>query len=485
MKYLVKATPLFLFLLPVFFVLHGFIGNYNSIPVIDALLLTGLYILSALVIAGICWLFSRDLIKAGLIAFLIMAYQFFFGSIQDLVTNYFPGSLILRYRFILPASLLVFFLVIIWLKRRKKPLLNLAFYLNMVLLVIILADIGWLITKMAGFGKNKTPAEEFSICDTCRKPDIFFIITDQYSGETALKKIFNFDNTQFENKLQLRGFHIAKKSSSNYNLTPFSIASTLNMDYLTLKNGHQNYEGIIYSYEMIRNSRVLKFLMADNYRFYNCSIFDFEGQPAHKYAAFLHYGTNLITSQTFTTRLLKDFHSDILKGKFGTKAQKGIAYEYLHFNDNILNLTRNIAAQQIPAPKFVYTHLMMPHYPYYFDSKGNPLPLEKLSGIRKVTANDYIEYLKYTNGKLLELVDDILATSPAPPVIILLGDHGFQIKTDHTYDFMNLNAVYFPDRNYSGFYDSITNVNQFRVVLNTFSGQHFPLLKDSTINVWY
>src|SRR5213075_482138 len=97
--------------------------------------------------------------------------------------------------------------------------------------------------------------------------------------------------------------------------------------------------------------------------------FDFEGQPAHKYAAFLHYGINLVTSQTFTSRLLRDFSSDILKGKFGVKAQKKLAYEYPHFNDDILNLTRNIAVQQISAPKFVYTHLMMPHYPYYFDSK--------------------------------------------------------------------------------------------------------------------
>jgi len=487
-KNLLKTRPLFLFLLPVFFVFHGFIGNYNSVPVKDALLVTLEYTLCALVIAGICWLFYRDLIKASLIALLVMAYQFFFGSIQDLLTNYFPQSFILHYRFILPFSFLLFLAVLIWLKRRKKPLQSLNLYLNIMLLVIILVDMGWFIPKMMSFEKYKSfdlAAEGFAKCDTCSKPDIFLIIADQYTGETALKKVFNFDNTPFENELERRGFHIAKKSSSNYNLTPFSIASTLNMDYLTLKQGPQNYNGIIHSYQVIRNSRVLKFLMASNYRFYNCSIFDFEGQPAHKYAFFLHYGINLVTSQTFTNRLVKDFRSDILTGRFGPKAQKKIAYEYLHFNDNILDLTRNIAVQQTSAPKFIYTHLMMPHYPYYFDGNGNPLPLEKLSGIRKVTPKDYIEYLKYTNGKLLQLVDDILQTSPTPPVILLLGDHGFQNKTNHTYDFINLNAVYFPDKNYAGFYDTITNVNQFRVVFNAFLGQHLPLLKDSTINVWY
>jgi len=112
------------------------------------------------------------------------------------------------------------------------------------------------------------------------------------------------------------------------------------------------------------------------------------------------------------------------------------------------------------------------------------LPLEKLEGIKNTNSNDYIEYLQYSNKRILELVDHILSASAAPPVIILLGDHGFQVKTDHTYDFLNLNAVFFPNKNYSRFYDTITNVNQFRVIFNTYFRQHLPLLKDSTINVW-
>jgi hypothetical protein len=47
--------------------------------------------------------------------------------------------------------------------------------------------------------------------------------------------------------------------------------------------------------------------------------------------------------------------------------------------------------------------------------------------------------------------------------------------------FQNLNAVYFPDQNYSGLYDSITNVNMFRVILNKTFNQHFSLVKDSSI----
>jgi len=364
------------------------------------------------------------------------------------------------------------------------------FYLNILLTILIIVDAGWLVTKIPTAKEKKEfrpETEGFTICDTCRTPDIFLIIPDQYSGYTALKDVFDFDNTNFENELKARGFYIAKKSVSNYNFTPFSVASTLNMDLLSLKKGQQNYSTVGYSYEVIRNSRVLKFLFSLGYRFYNCSIFDFDGQPAHKYTAFMPYGIKLVTAQTLTTRLRDDFRQDILDGKLGLKKlQQKIAYDNLHFNDEIMDLTAKIAAEKINEPKFVYTHLMLPHYPYYFDSKGNPMPIEKLGGLNRVNANDYIEYLQYGNKRLLELIDNILAGSVSPPLIIVLSDHGFrhpEENADPAYDFINLNTVYFPDGNYSRFYEGISNMNQFRLIFNQYFGQRLPMLKDSTTSL--
>ena len=49
--------------------------------------------------------------------------------------------------------------------------------------------------------------------------------------------------------------------------------------------------------------------------------------------------------------------------------------------------------------------------------------------------------------------------------------------------FSNLNAFYFPNKDYSRLYDSISPVNTFRVVLNTYFNAQLPLLKDSSIIV--
>ncbi|MCW3118211.1 MAG: hypothetical protein JWM28_2293, partial [Chitinophagaceae bacterium] len=284
-----KNKPVFLFLLPVFFVLHGFLGNYNAVPVNDALLLMFMYIGTASAMAGIAWFFYHDLTKAAIFAFFMMAYHFFFGNIQDLLKSISSPPFLSQYRFILPVSLLLFLAIIIGLKKRKKSLQSFSAYLNILLLILIFIDTGWLFTKLTLPVKNgllNPGTANIDPCDTCQKPDIYLILLDQYAGKMALKDVFNFDNTQFETELNLRGFHVAKKSSSNYNLTPFSMASLLNMDYLGSAMGVKKHLNVAYSYRLIRNSNVLHFLTAIGYQFYNYSIFDFPEHPAHQYRSF-------------------------------------------------------------------------------------------------------------------------------------------------------------------------------------------------------
>lgn len=480
---------IFLLLLPLFFVFHGYVVNYDAVPAGEAALLTLLYMVIAVGIAAIAWLFFRDMTKSAFFASLVMALHFFYGSIQDYLKENFAESFLLRYRFIFPFIIIFFLAVIILLKKRKHPLKKLPLFLNTWLIILLLIDIVRLSVAAYDDEKNSRLAlmKGLTVCDTCSKPDVYFILPDQYTGNVALQGIFSFDNSRFTDSLKKMGFHVAANSSSNYNLTPFSVASTLNMEYLYLREGPQDFGAVANSYTSIRDNQVMNYFRQAGYQFYNCSIFDFDDQPANEYGAFLPYGIKLVTAQTFISRLKDDFHSDILAGKFGKGLQKKYAYEYLHFNDDILQLTRSIASQKNTTPKFVYTHLMMPHYPYYFDSSGNALPMEKLAGLRKANPKDYTGYLQYTNNKLLDLIHHIFSQTPKPPVIVLLGDHGFRhpdMKTDPRYDFMNLNAVYIPGGNYTGFYDSITNVNQFRVLLNNCFHQQLPLLKDSTIDVW-
>jgi hypothetical protein len=489
-RHIAKTKAVFLFLLPFFFVLHGFIANYEAVNAIDAFLLFVVYIVIVFIFVFVGWLFYHHLLKASLFAFAIMSFHFFFGYLQDILKDIAPGSVVSQYRFLLPFGCLALVLLVIALKKQVKPMLTLTMYLNVVLFVLILIDAWALIAKIARIQRTSSlvAKEHFITCDTCKTPDIYFILLDQYAGSESLREVFNFDNSPFEEELEQRGFHVAKRTNSNYNLTPFSMASILDMNYLNPNMSSPGHLSVNYSYSVIRNAQAISFFSRQGYKFYNLSVFDFPGQPANKYRAFFPYGTDLITAQTLVGRLKKAARADILSGKLPLKSfQHQILYEQLHFNDDVFKLTRETAAEKSTRPKFAYSHFIMPHWPYYFDSKGQPMRPEKLQGFHETNAQDYIEYLQYCNKQILKLVDDLFAKAGSPPIIILLSDHGFrhpEKKTDHKFDFSNLNAIYLPEKNYSQFSDGMTNVNFFRVLFNTCFNQHFPLLKDTTINLW-
>ena len=479
-----KKWPLFLYMLPVFFVIHGFTENYDFVPVKDALLLTSVYLGFSVFFSLLCWLPYRNFIKANLAAFCIMAFHFFFGSVHDMLKKWVPESFLVKYIFLLPAALILFIILFIVIKKRKTPLHRLSYYLNLVLALLLLSDIvlltGKVITKKKAL---YTLPNGFVACDSCARPDIYFILADEYAGNTELKDLFQFNDSIFLHQLDTLKFQTVAESSSNYNYTPFSVASILNMNYLDLKGKNRAMPDLTYCYEAIRDNKLLQFLRSDKYKFYNYSVFDFEGQPARIKESFLPAKTRLITSQTFVSRFNKEIRFNLVS-KWKSKSNlKILTYANRNNNENIYNLTWKLAEQKTTTPKFVYAHLMMPHYPYYFDKNGKEQPFETLLEVNQVNKEAYIEYLQYANKKLIELVSHILQSSSKPPIIVLMGDHGFRHfkkPVAYKYYFLNLTSVYLPSNNYTGFRDSLTGVNLFRTLLNTELGQRLPYLKDSS-----
>ena len=484
MKTFLQTRPVFLYLLSVFFVLHGYTENYALVPVKNALQLIAIYLGFSLIISFIFWLLFRNFSKAGLMAFIVMAYNFFFGSILYLLKNNFPGTFIYRYSFILPLSLILATVVMLLIKRRKKPMLQVSLYLNSLLLLLIIIEAGLLSNKIINkAGSSLISTNEFINCDHCSTPDIYLIIADEYAGTTELKDLFQFDNSKFETDLNNRGFHIVHKSASNYNFTPFSVASLLNLNYLeNLEGSNTSSHDMSICYNTIKKNKTFRFFQQLGYKIYNCSIFDFRDDPMITASTFLPGKTKPIIAQTFIYRIYRDLGYHLATDLHLKFAINNIIYKELNNNNNVFGLTKKIALKSETQPKFVYTHLVMPHYPYFFDSTGNPTPIKNLNESYWSNKKAYLEYLLYTNKKLLELVDHIKGASASPPIIILIGDHGFrQFKenVDPKYYFLNLNSVFIPGSDYSGFYESISNINLFRVILNSQFGQHLPILKDS------
>ena len=92
--------PLFLLLLPVFFVLHGFVENIGFVSVASCLPLLGIYLLSAGIFFLIFYLLLRDSRKAALMSFYLLCFYFFFGAIHDFVKAH--AGRLSRYSILLP-----------------------------------------------------------------------------------------------------------------------------------------------------------------------------------------------------------------------------------------------------------------------------------------------------------------------------------------------------------------------------------------------
>ncbi len=485
LKNIFSAWPLFVLLLPVFFVLHGYIENRELVGWWDAFLLWLKYAGIAIGLTAFFWLFFRDIKKAAFFSFLILCLQFFFGSVHDFLKEYFASTFIPKYSFLLPAILLVFIIAFILLKRQAKLSAKLVYYLNLLLVLLILFDLATLPFHKKSIAAPIAITTDSLSCPGCPNPDIYLILADGYPGNTELKEMLNYDNSAFENELKEKGFYVIDSSSSNYNFTPFSIASLLNMNFLTGINGsNSDKNDMAVCHQAIANNPITKFFLARGYEFYNHSIFDFTNRPSIAKPTFILRKTSVITSQTFTHRLQKEigFHlATTLKLNFVINY---VRKQDLKNNNKISSRTYETIAAKTNKPKFVYSHLFMPHYPYYFDSSGNARPYSLLDDEHPKDTAAFISYLKHSNKQYLQLIDSIKRHSTTPPVILLTGDHGFREfpqPVDPKYYYMNLAAVHLPDNNYYSFYKGMSLVNFFRIVLNTQFKQSFPLLKDSTV----
>jgi hypothetical protein len=473
----------FLFLLPLFFVFHGYVQNFPSVSALDAIRLLGEYVLFTLALSSVFLFIFRSWRKAAVFTFIIISIQFFFGALQDFLKYLFGNWFAAKYSFMLPAIFILLVVIFLHIRKTKKQFTSLTKYLNIVLYILLFVEGATILFKVPPHAQSGQLDPKFNSCKTCAKPNIYLIIADEYAGSKALHDIFTFDNSDFENALYKRGFLTIRHSRSNYNYTPFSMASTLSMDYLkgiSSKSNDINNRNICY--QNINKNPLVHILKETGYNFVNLSPFDFADQPSQLTKNYF-YSTHerIISSQTLTSRVYKDLSYHLITSFHFGWAQK----KYLEGLINNIRFsyegTIATASETSKKPQFVYTHFIMPHYPYLFDKNGNALKFEEaIQGGRK---DLYLGYLQYGNKLCLSLIDSIFKKDPTNPVIILMSDHGFtkySSEYEPAYNFLNMINIYVPGRNYAAFSDSLTNVNLFRTLLNTQFGQQLPLLKDST-----
>jgi len=324
------------------------------------------------------------------------------------------------------------------------------------------------------------------------KPDIFFVVFDEYASSKSLREDFNFDNSGMDSLFEANKFFVSCDSRSNYNFTSFSLASTFSMNILKLiQSPILSEKTLLQSVKVIKQSVFVNFLVREGYKILNYGCFDINDYPTQTFPFFDNeYLASTIDGQTIFARIKKDIWWNFtMKNIFTGEIRISDSYKLLkrsHLARNKINyegLLREINTES-RQPKFVYVHLMLPHAPFYLDANGG---LNSDTSIILKNMNQkqaYLGQLNYANQllyKTMRLINDFRYSRPR--VYIIEGDHGYRYFNDldaGDKPFMNLNAYYFSDGDYKQIYNGISPVNTFRVVLNKYFNTSLPLLSDSS-----
>jgi hypothetical protein len=490
-KKLLQQIPLFLFLLPAFFILHGYAENFGNITIGNCLLLTATYTGAAALLYFIFSIFFKNYIRAALMATYLFAFYCFYGAIHDFLKAH--TLFFYRYSVLLSAFLIGAILLFIFLKRTKHVLFRTTLFINLLLIVYIAFDCGNIILKLLNPNPNKLSVyafaknDAYAQCRDCPKPDIYFLLFDEYASSLSLRQKYNYDNSDLDTFLTKRGFSIQTHSRSNYNFTPFSMSSILNMSYI---NGFDpeacTADDYAYCTNLIRNNEVIKFLSFQGYDIVNYSVFDLAGNPSRVEQSFLPLKTKLITDRTLFAYIRRDIGWMIYTGRFEIKwLTENTLFTQVANNNKFIDLVKKESSLKEAKPRFVYMHLYMPHPPFFFD-KNKKLKDESTvyRESRELNLQPYLDYLPYTNSRIEELITSIQENTSGNAVIIFMGDHGFRLRTTDKHPenyFQNQNAIFFPDKDYHLLRDDVTGVNQFRIIFNKLFKQDIPILGDSTI----
>jgi len=322
------------------------------------------------------------------------------------------------------------------------------------------------------------------------KPDIYYIVVDAYGRDDILKRVYSYDNTPFTSLLKDRGFNIVVNSYSNFNKTYISIASSLNMDYASEINKSKNIKGEIGDYtEMIANNKVASILKQNGYSIVSFPSLD---KTVGTVSADV-YGLSKVIKNKLSQSLLEMTPLPMVRNYSTLKWQPshGMLREHvLKIFDKLPGYANDY------SPKFVFAYIPIPHPPFIFDEYGNltDYPVagnydgshlyDYFSVSKEEYKSYYIDQLKFVNSKLIAVVDRILETEDQQPVIIIQADHGPRSgwdweeieKTDLSEGFGILNAYYFPNVEEIPQDVSLTPVNTFRLLFNTYFGYDYEML---------
>ena len=269
-------------------------------------------------------------------------------------------------------------------------------------------------------------------------PDVWHIVMDRYAGQETLSRTYGFDNSAFLSVLHERGFSVARDAYSNYQITPLSLASTLNASYLdTFTSKLGRADDRIPMFRAIDHNAAFDFFKRQGYQVIfagGWANVTFDNSQADRKIAFRSLSE---VSRTVLNQSVPGVIAEMLGLPFADGRKDQCLREKYKFDR-----LQELAGQ--PGRKYVFAHFLVPHPPYVFTADGT---CQSVAQARKIgRTSSYVAQVEYSNDALLRLVDGILK-GPRPATIVLHADEG-PYPAKYATDEREFNPTYGPGENY-------------------------------------
>lgn len=469
------------------FILHGWRYYWGLISFIDVVkvffILTGVAFISF----GCCKLLQRQSKKAAFLTFVLLFFLLYTTSI----INFFDLWTVLPHvkdQLLIILGLFIISTVIVHKVKTIGP--RLIKLLNVTLGLLIMLEVVFFF--FSDNSANKETTRFFNSNQNIQTektlPSVYLILLDEYAGSESLQRNFNFDNSNFLKFLASRKFKVIQNAASNYKYTLLSLPSMFNGEYISIPKRLSVYgeEGSKQAMVDMYHNKTFTTFKQLGYNTINYSPFAIQDHDVAYTNRFLPGGILLLLYPT----LFDDFVEQLppyLLIKLGKKDWLESYYKKMQDqNERLIQKIHEKTREKNTQPVFCYVHLMLPHSPYIMDSAGR-INLPYLSSqvhTVEIEKKAYIQSLQYTNKLMMNVIDSLKRNTNNNAVIIVMSDHGYKTHAFNKREedkFNTLNAVYMPDADTAKWYNGMSNINQFRILFSTITGQAIPFIKDSLI----
>ena len=370
--------------------------------------------------------------------------------------------------------------------------------LNLVAAIALLLNAWSLVGTMVAFGAMSSAPPDLSQLelrpdDPQHLPDIYHVILDRYAGSTTLEETYAFDNEPFLTALEERGFDVARHAHANYIKTPLSLVSTLSLEFLDADELKAQAES--------GKDREPIHRMLGGHLAVPTALKELGYSYVHVASWWPPSATNVDADRSFRYEGQDEFSTVLAQTTFLRAFSEPASapqdpYDWRVLREHTLyELDRLDEIPQLPGPKYVFAHLLIPHDPYVFDVDGSFMDRAQVAA--QGQPESYRRHLSYANARMLQMVDRILAES-SDAIIIIQADEGpfperyraneyamkwrdaTDAELEEKFNILFTMRVPGADLEAEGFHDALTPVNTYRMLFNARFGTDLPLLPDRT-----